>query len=345
MAPSLQDVLDGLSQLSLQIAELREEVDQAIGLAQSSPRQAVGQARLLLESVLREVYAGHTGTTSSKLQDISLDQMRQLLKRDGVLPPEMVVHVEIIQKLGNLALHYGKVKITHEEVRTAFTSLIRILTWFIKQLAPEESSAAVGPPSGASQGRNPTPAVIGAIGPQGAQGPTAASEPMPSDTPMLDSKEREPAEAIGPASVSRVELADDKERVVPSFAPSPVVLAPGSSASAMNSTPIVPGMTVAQSTPAAEVTGEHPSMASPGSRGSIAAAVSQITPVPPHPAHTGNLTLLRWRNALNTYPKTAWEPPPFLERLKNLFRSYRLLLASIPMVLGTGLLSVLCHYT
>jgi hypothetical protein len=187
--------------------------------------------------------------------------------------------------------------------------------------------------------------VIGAIGPQGAQGPTAASEPMPSDTPMLDSKEREPAEAIGPASVSRVELADDKERVVPSFAPSPVVLAPGSSASAMNSTPIVPGMTVAQSTPAAEVTGEHPSMASPGSRGSIAAAVSQITPVPPHPAHTGNLTLLRWRNALNTYPKTAWEPPPFLERLKNLFRSYRLLLASIPMVLGTGLLSVLCHYT
>jgi hypothetical protein len=150
MHQTYQDLLDRVEQLSAQVQELRDEVKQAVAIADLDPQMSLTRARRALEFIVREVFerrVGHCAGTQP------LENLLQRIIKDGYLPRRVAAYANGVRELGNLGTHSFGERISQSDVLSSLNQLTVILDWYFHEEWPQRE--AVGAPRDSKQESHP----------------------------------------------------------------------------------------------------------------------------------------------------------------------------------------------
>jgi len=154
MDAALQPLLALLDRLPSECHHIREEVNQAVRVAELAPELAVVPPRKVLDHVLREVYERCFQEPAGTRP---LENLTQRLVKEGQLPPRQEAYASHIRQLGNAGAHQEGAAITPADVRQSLLGLVPIMEWYIERTYPgvleqpprpaPESTATALPPA------------------------------------------------------------------------------------------------------------------------------------------------------------------------------------------------------
>jgi formylglycine-generating enzyme required for sulfatase activity len=134
MEQALLLLTDRLNQLSEQFRELREGVQKAIRIADDDPEMALTRARKVLEYVVRDVFEHRVKEPPGTRP---LENLLQILVKDGHFPVRLDAYATMVRKLGNLGTHNFNETITSADVTQSLTQLMPILEWYFEEERPD----------------------------------------------------------------------------------------------------------------------------------------------------------------------------------------------------------------
>ncbi len=208
MPPQLDDLLARVDrcstqahELSKQFHELREQIRQAIAIAQLDPEMSLTRARKVLEYVVRDIYDDALKPKRAGTQP--LEGLVQTLVREGHFPRRLAAYADLVRGLGIVGTHEHDKEVNSQDVLNSLTNLMPIVEWYLEQRPPHDAAAAMlrTAPTGEATA-NP---------PASGAGPAEARERV--TPPVLRKPELHSAE---PAAATRI---------APPTSPAPVVAA------------------------------------------------------------------------------------------------------------------------
>ena len=134
MDPCFESLLCRLDHLSSQFRELKEGVSKAIRIADEDPEMALTRARKVLEYVIRDIFERRRKEPPGTRP---LENLLQLLVKDGHFPDRLDAYATTIRKLGNVGTHSFGEKVTVADVYQSLTQLMPILEWYFEVERPE----------------------------------------------------------------------------------------------------------------------------------------------------------------------------------------------------------------
>src|SRR5438046_1541809 len=94
----LQELLARVDQFSAEVQELRDEVRQAITIAELDPQMSLARARRALEFMVRDVFERRIGQRAGTQP---LENLLQRIIKDGYLPRRVAAYANTVRELGN----------------------------------------------------------------------------------------------------------------------------------------------------------------------------------------------------------------------------------------------------
>jgi uncharacterized protein (DUF697 family) len=151
MHQTYQDLLTRLERLSTQVQELRDEVRQAVTLAELDPQMSLMRARRALEFMVREVFERRVGQRAGTQP---LENLLQRIVKDGYLPRRVAAYANAVREMGNLGAHSFGERINQSDVLSSLNQLTVILDWYFLEEWPHRN------PAGSSQDSAPESKVV-----------------------------------------------------------------------------------------------------------------------------------------------------------------------------------------
>ena len=145
MDPCFESLLHRVDQLSSQFRELKEGVSKAIRIADEDPEMALTRARKVLEYVIRDVFERRRKEPPGTRP---LENLLQLLVKEGHFPDRLDAYATTIRKLGNVGTHSFGEKVTVADVHQSLTQLMPILEWYFEAERPQGVSQQPAPWAG-----------------------------------------------------------------------------------------------------------------------------------------------------------------------------------------------------
>lgn len=142
MDQQIQLLLQRLDDLTGEFRELRDGVQKVVQIATADPEMALTRVRKVLEYLIRDVYTRRYGR-EPKTQP--LENLLQLLVKDGHLPTRIDAYANTIRKLGNVGTHSFGEEITTEDVQASLNQLLPILLWYFEVERPEVMKKTLAP--------------------------------------------------------------------------------------------------------------------------------------------------------------------------------------------------------
>ena len=170
MPPQLDDLLARVDQCSTQAHELsahfedlREQIRQAIDIAQRDPEMSLIRSRKVLEYIVVDIYDESLKPKLAGTQP--LEGLVQTLVKEGQFPNRLAAYADMVRGLGNVGAHGREKGVSAQDVLSSLSNLLPIVEWFFEQRkspgpadAPTPSASANGAPPVAQPSRPAGPA-------------------------------------------------------------------------------------------------------------------------------------------------------------------------------------------
>jgi hypothetical protein len=116
---------------STQIQEVRDEIRQGADSAErDDPAAALVHLRKALECVVRHVFEGRTRESAGTRP---LENLLQLLVKEGHLDDPEATYATAVKELGNLGAHWKRKRPKRADVLQCLRSLVPVLEWYCEQ--------------------------------------------------------------------------------------------------------------------------------------------------------------------------------------------------------------------
>ena len=185
MPPQLDELLARVDQCSSQaiellthFQELREQIRQAIDIAQRDPEMSLIRARKVLEYIVTDIYDDVLKPKRAGTQP--LEGLVQTLVKEGQFPNRLAAYADMVRGLGNVVAHGRDKAVNSQDVLNSLSNLLPIVEWFFEHRKmpgseiPPLAAARVDSAPTSSSGRR----IAGAIDPE--PRPCAKTEQGPS---------------------------------------------------------------------------------------------------------------------------------------------------------------------
>ena len=130
MDNQFHDLIDRLDHLSGQFDDLRGLIGRAIRLADNDPEMALTRVRKVLEYVVHDAYQRLVKKPPGTQP---LENLLQILVKDGHLPPHLAPYTNLIRELGNVGTHRADGKYKMQDVNLSLSQLRAILDWYFER--------------------------------------------------------------------------------------------------------------------------------------------------------------------------------------------------------------------
>ena len=152
MDNQFNDLIDRLDHLSGQFEELRGLIRKAIRLADNDPEMALTRVRKVLEYVVHDAYQRLVKKPPGTQP---LENLLQILVKDGHLPPHLAPYTNLIRELGNVGTHRADGKYKMVDVNVSLIQLRAILDWYFEVVRPDAAVLPVLPDQPPASGEHP----------------------------------------------------------------------------------------------------------------------------------------------------------------------------------------------
>jgi Domain of Unknown Function (DUF1080)/Domain of unknown function (DUF4145) len=154
MDSQFHDLLDRLDHLSGQFDNLRGLIGRAVRLADNDPEMALTRVRKVLEYVVHDAYQRLVKKPPGTQP---LENLLQILVKDGHLPVHLAPYTNLIRELGNVGTHRPDGNYKTQDVNISLSQLRAVLDWYFEMVRPD-ATAVPGlfePPSTSVQSPHP----------------------------------------------------------------------------------------------------------------------------------------------------------------------------------------------
>ena len=151
MPPQLDELLARVDQCSTQaielsthFQELREQIRQAIDIAQRDPEMSLIRSRRVLEYIVVDIYDESLKPKRAGTQP--LEGLVQTLVREGQFPNRLAAYADMVRGLGNVGAHGREKGVSSQDVLNSLSNLLPIVEWYFER----QKMPAVGPATAAA---------------------------------------------------------------------------------------------------------------------------------------------------------------------------------------------------
>src|SRR5271169_978787 len=137
MPPQLDELLARVDQCSTQAHELsahfedlREQIRQAISIAQLDPEMSLARSRKVLEYIIRDIYDDALKPKRAGTQP--LEGLVQSLVKEGHFPNRLAAYADMVRGLGNVGVHAFDKGVSSQDVLNSLSNLMPIVEWFFE---------------------------------------------------------------------------------------------------------------------------------------------------------------------------------------------------------------------
>ncbi len=147
MPPQLDELLARVDQCSTQaielsthFQELREQIRQAIDIAQRDPEMSLIRARKVLEYIVVDIYDDALKPKRAGTQP--LEGLVQALVKEGQFPNRLAAYADMVRGLGNVGAHGREKGVSSQDVLNSLSNLLPIVEWFFEHRKSPDSVVA-----------------------------------------------------------------------------------------------------------------------------------------------------------------------------------------------------------